>query len=227
MKQRIMLVGRREGQRPERTSSGGRPGPGVCVVRPLRGEAELAAFARARRRAFVEFGLPGNDAPFDATRGFTTTLGAFAGDTLVAGISVWRLSDSFCSLGYLLGGVGIEKYPADRVVEVGGLFAARAYRGRGVTRQLLEATRVLLAGMAPRLVVAFAVEREAERLVGEWGFAAVGPAAPHPFSPAVRVVPLVAPLADVLAARGGNNSRGTGADANLSAAGVDVREREP
>lgn len=172
------------------------------IVRPLRGDEELAAYARARRRAFVEFGLVGNDAPLDVTRRFATALGVFSGTSLVAGVSVWRLSDSFCSLGFLLAGVGIERYPASRVIEVGGLFVAGAHRSRGVARHLLAATRVLLAGIAPELVVAFVVEREAQRFVERWGFSAVGPAAAHPFSPAVRVVPLVASLEAVLAAPG-------------------------
>lgn len=178
-----------------------RPAEGI-FVRPLRGPAELERFAEARRRAFGRHPRSGDDAPLDAVRRFATHLGAFDGERLVGGIAAWRLSESFCSVGYLLAGAGIERIAPSRVVEVGSLFVDREYRTRGVSQRLFEAVRVLLAGMAAERVVAFAVESDAARYVERWGFTMVGEAAPHPFAPETRVAPLVASLGDVLGAAG-------------------------
>jgi len=168
------------------------------VLRQLSAESEFAEFAAARRRGYRQLEIATNDGPLDAVRRFATTLGVFAGGAIVGGISMWRLSQGFCSVGYLLGGAGIERFPADRVIEIGALFVVPEHRGVGLSRSLLEAARAQLADMAPALVVSFAREAEAERYVRDWGFRAVGPAAAHPFSPAVRVVPLAASLRAVL-----------------------------
>ncbi len=186
----------------ERRAGRARPAEGI-FVRPLRGSYELERFATARRRAFGRVAGSGDDdAPLDAVRRFATHLGAFDGERLVGGIAAWRLSESFCSVGYLLAGAGIERLRPSHVVEVGSLFVDREHRAQGVSQRLFEAVRVLLAGMAAERVVAFAVESDARRYVERWGFTVVGGAAPHPFAPETRVVPLVASLADILGAAG-------------------------
>lgn len=185
----------------DRRTGRARSAEGV-FVRPLRGRSEVERFAEARRRAFGRGSDNDADAPLDAVRRFATHLGAFDNDRLVGGVAAWRLSESFCSVGYLLAGTGIERIAPSRVVEVGALFVDREYRACGVSQRLFEAVRVLLAGMAAERVVAFAVESDAARYVERWGFTVVGAAAPHPFAPETRVVPLMASLAEVLGAAG-------------------------
>lgn len=160
-------------------------------VRVVQSPHLLDQLDRDRRAVYAAMGIQTNDGPLEAIRRFGTTLGLFVDGRLVGGFSAWRLSEGLLSLGYLLRGVEIEKYPPDRIVELGSMFVLPEYSGKGYVRALLEAGRVLVAGMRPQLIVAFAVPWVKDRYVEQCGFRPVGPFVPHPLTPQVQVMPLV------------------------------------
>lgn len=172
--------------------------PEAAEVRILASQAALAELGQLRRRTYEERGIvPGDDA-LEAQRRCGVTLGLYVRGALVGGLSAWRLSEALCSLGYMLAGVGVETYAPERVVEFGGLFVVPEHQRRGHAVQLLAAARILVAGMRPDLAVAFATRGAADLYVERCGFRVVGPFVPHPLTPSVEVVPLVA-TADELA----------------------------
>lgn len=176
-----------------------RVGPTVARVRAAAGECELGAIGRARVEAYRAAGVVVDDAPLAALRRRATNLAAFVGDDVVAAISLWRLSEAGCSLASRLAAVQLERYASERVVEVGSLFVVPQYRGRGLARQVLAHAYVSVVAMQPELLVAFAAAESAERYARQFGFEPVGPAAPHPFSPTLRVLPLAVTLDRMLA----------------------------
>jgi GNAT superfamily N-acetyltransferase len=161
-------------------------------VKVVRSSDLLEELMRARRSTYAGRGLEMNDQPVDAQRRFATTLGLFVDGRLVGAFSAHRLSEALCTLGYLLAGVGIERYRPDKVVEVGSMFVLPEYSGHGYVRSLLEAGRVLVAGMKPDLLVGFAVRAVIDRYLRHYGFRSVGPFVPHPLAPQVEVMPIVA-----------------------------------
>jgi hypothetical protein len=76
------------------------------------------------------------------------------------------------------------------------MFVVPEHAGKGHVRRLFEAGRILVAGMRPDLLVAFAVRSVADRYIHRYGFRAVGDFTPHPLAPTVDVIPLVATYAD-------------------------------
>lgn len=158
----------------------------------------LEQLNRDRRDTYARLGVKVNDGPLEAQRKFGTTLGLFVEGRLVGGFSVWRLSEALCSLGYLLRGVALEDYPSDKVVELASMHVLPEYSGHGYARALLEAGRVLIAGMKPQLLVAFAVPWVVDRYVQQYGFRSVGPFVRHPLTPNIEVMPLVATWDDVV-----------------------------
>ena len=76
------------------------------------------------------------------------------------------------------------------------MFVVPEHAGKGHVRRLFEAGRILVAGMHPDLLVAFAVRSVADRYIHRYGFRAVGDFTPHPLAPTVDVIPLVATYAD-------------------------------
>ncbi len=177
-----------------------RPGAEAAEVRVLDSVEAVASLVRARRRALEAGGIGAGEAALDAQRAFATNLGLFIDGQLIGGISAWRLSEALCSLGYLLGGVGVERHAPERVVELGGLFLVPEHRGRGHGGRLLAAARILLAGMQPRLAIAFGTRETVHLYVSRCGFHPVGPFVRHPLNPAVEVAPLVATADDLRAA---------------------------
>ncbi len=176
------------------TASGEPPNEGAArpEVRVVRSPHLLEQLSRARRETYAAHGVVLHDGALDAQRRYGTTLGVFLGNDLVGAFSAWRLSEALLSLGYMLTGTGVERHPPDKVVELASMFILPAYAGRGYARLLLEAGRILVAGMAPQLIVAFAVRGVvADLYTQRLGFRPVGPFVPHPLAPSVEVVPLV------------------------------------
>ena len=165
-------------------------------VRVVRTPQLLEELSRARRDTYAGRGIQVHDAPLDMQRQFGTTLGLFVDGDLVGGFSAWRLSEALCSLGYLLRDVALEQYPPDKVVEVGSMFVLPEHAGYGHVRALLEAGRVLIAGMKPDILVGFAVAAVVDRYIEQYGFKSVGPFVRHPLTPAVEVMPIVATYED-------------------------------
>jgi GNAT superfamily N-acetyltransferase len=116
---------------------------------------------------------------------------------LVGAFSAVRLSEAPISLGHRLTGIDIDSHPPDKVVELGSMFVLPEYAGRGLARLLLEAGRVLVAGIRPELVIVFPVPSAADRYLNQYGFHAVGDFAPHPLAPEVTVIPAVATYEDL------------------------------
>lgn len=161
------------------------------AVKVIRSPELFDQLSRDRRATYASFGLELHDDALDAQRRLGTTLGLLVDDRLVGGFSAWRLSEALCSVGYLLRDVPVENHPPDKVVELGSMFVLPEYSGQGYVRALLEAGRVLLAGMKPELLVGFAVRAVVDRYVQQYGFRSVGPFVPHPLS-GVEIMPLVA-----------------------------------
>ncbi len=159
-------------------------------VRPIASRRQLEQMRRDRRQTYARLGVDLHDDALDLMRRFGTTLGLFVDGSLVGGFSCWRLSEALCSLGYAVQRLHLENFPPDRVVELGSMYVRPDLRGQGFARALMEAGRVLIAGMKPELLVAFAVEAVVDRYVNEFGFRRVGPPLKHPLAPAVTVHPL-------------------------------------
>ena len=165
----------------------------------VHGEVEHAEFAAARRVALRARGFAAADDRLDAMRRRGTVLALRFGGAIVGGISCWRLSEAGCSLPHLLAGGAVGSCSDDRVVEVGSLFVSPEHAGRGLSHRLLQAQGLALATIDAALVIAFAVTSEAGRFARQWGFRRAGVEAPHPNSPAIRVVPMVARAPEVVA----------------------------
>lgn len=163
-----------------------------AVVRVVSSPRLIAEFNRARRDTYTALGVTLNDGALDAQRPFGTTLGVFLDGTLIGAFSAWRLSEALCSVGYLLAGLGIERRDPGKVVELASMFMRPEHAKQGYARLLLEAGRVLVAGMKPELLVAFAVRGVADRYINEFGFRPVGAFVRHPLAPSVEIIPLVA-----------------------------------
>lgn len=171
-----------------------RAGPprGVSIQRVHTTE-EIRALGQARVQAFRANGVSVDDAPFAELRPHATNLAAYVGTELAGGLSLWRLS----AAGMLHHPPPLQRLlsrrnvAAEDVVEAGLLFVSPRYRKRGVARRLLLHARPIALAMNPRLVVTLAVEHEAHRYMRVFGFRPVGPPTLHPFSPAIRIVPLM------------------------------------
>jgi len=170
-------------------------------VRVVCSRALLEQLREDRRQTYAKKAVELHDDALDAQRRFGTTLGLFVDDLLVGAFSAWRLSEALCSLGYLLAGVGVERHSPDKVVELGSMFVLPEYSGHGYVRALLEAGRILVAGMKPELLVAFAVRAVVDRYTQQYGFhPARDEFFPHPLAPSVEVKPLVATYEEFAAA---------------------------
>jgi len=161
-------------------------------VRPVVSGALFEQMCRDRRKTYAALGVELHDDVLDAVRRFGTTLGVFVDGRLVGGFSCWRLSEGLCSLGFTLQRLHLERYQPDRTVELGSMYVLPEYQGRGAARALKEAGRVLLVGMKPELLVAFAVDHVVDLYVMEFGFRRVGPPVEHPLARGVKVTPLAA-----------------------------------
>jgi hypothetical protein len=174
----------------------GAEAPGVApaedvVVRPVQSPQLLEKLSADRRAVYSALGVDLHDGALDAQRRFGTTVGLFIDQRLVGAFSAWRLSEALLSLGYLLGAVGIQRYDPHKVVELASMFVLPEFSGKGYVRKLFEAGRILIAGMQPDLIVAFAVRSVADRYIHRYGFRPVGNFTPHPLAPTVEVIPLV------------------------------------
>jgi GNAT superfamily N-acetyltransferase len=174
----------------------GRPDEHI-EVRIVRSPELLDELRRARRETYARRGVVLRDDALDALRALGTTIGVFVDGKLVGAFSAMRLSEAPISLGHRLTQVDIDSHPPDKVVELGSMFVLPEYAGRGLARLLLEAGRVLIAGMRPELVIVFPVPSAADRYLNQFGFHAVGPFAPHPLAPEVTVIPAVATYEDL------------------------------
>lgn len=161
-------------------------------IRVVRSASLIEELCQQRRATFARHGVELRDGALDAMRRFATNIVLFVNGRPVGAFAAWRLSEAPCSLGYALAGCGIERHPPDRVVELGSMFMLPEFAGRGLARALMEAGRVLVAGMKPELVVGFAVRGAvADRYINQFGFRPVGPFIEHPLAPGVEVVPLL------------------------------------
>lgn len=178
----------------EMSATSGAGSAGHAEVRPIRSARLLAQMRRDRQRVYALLGVEVHDGALDAMRRFGTTVGLFVDGRVVGGFSCWRLSEALCSLGFALHGLHIERYRPERTVELASMYMLPEYQGRGLARALMQAGRVLIAGMKPDLLVAFGVEAVVDRYVAQFGFRRVGPPIAHPFAPSVRVQPLAITL---------------------------------
>jgi hypothetical protein len=169
-------------------------------IQPVQSRELLDQLSEERRSVYASLGVELRDGALDAQRRFGTTIGLFVEGRLVGAFSAWRMSEALLSLGHLLAAVGIQKYPPDKVVELASMFVVPEYAGKGHVRRLFEAGRILVAGMRPDLLVAFAVRSVADRYIHRYGFRPVGDFTPHPLAPTVDVIPLVATYADFASA---------------------------
>lgn len=161
-------------------------------TRVVHSPALIEELCRQRHATFARHGLRLRDGALDALRRFATNVALFVDGRPVGAFAAWRLSEAPCSLGYTLAGCDIQRHPPDRVVELGSMFLLPEFAGRGLARGLMEAGRVLVAGMRPELLVGFAVRGAvADRYVNQFGFRPVGPFLEHPLAPGVEVVPLL------------------------------------
>jgi GNAT superfamily N-acetyltransferase len=165
-------------------------------LRIVRSPQLLDELSRARRETYAQRGVVLHDDALDALRKLGTTIGVFVDGKLVGAMSAVRLSEAPISLGHRLTDVDIDSHPPDKVVELGSMFVLPDYAGRGLARLLLEAGRVLVAGMRPEIVIVFPVPSAADRYLNQYGFRAVGRFAPHPLAP-VEVIPAVATYDDL------------------------------
>jgi hypothetical protein len=166
------------------------------TIQPVRSPELLDRLSEDRRAVYTSLGVELRDGALDAQRRFGTTIGLFVDGRLVGAFSAWRMSEALLSLGHLVAGVGLQHYPPDKVVELASMFVVPDHAGKGYVRRLFEAGRILVAGMRPDLLVAFAVRSVAERYIHRYGFRAVGDFSPHPLAPSVEVIPLVATYAE-------------------------------
>ena len=166
------------------------------IIQPVRSRDLLEQLSEDRRAVYAALGVELRDGALDAQRRFGTTIGLFVDGRLVGAFSAWRMSEALLSLGHLLAGAGIQRYAPDKVVELASMFVVPEHAGKGHVRRLFEAGRILVAGMHPDLLVAFAVRSVADRYIHRYGFRAVGDFTPHPLAPTVEVIPLVATYAE-------------------------------
>jgi hypothetical protein len=162
----------------------------------VRSSELLDRLSEERRAVYAAMGVELRDGALDAQRRFGTTIGLFVDGRLVGAFSAWRMSEALLSLGHLVASAGIQRYRPDKVVELASMFVVPEYSGKGYVRRLFEAGRILIAGMQPDLLVAFAVRSVADRYIHRYGFRAVGEFTPHPLAPTVEVIPLVATHAE-------------------------------
>lgn len=165
--------------------------PSNAQVRVVSSAKLLAQMRRDRVRTYAALGVRLNDRVLDTMRRCGTSLGVFVDGQLVGGFAAWRMSEAMIGLGYAIKTERLETIAPDRVVEIASMYLLPKYQHLGLAHLLKEAGRILVGGMRPAVIVAFAVDSVRELYVGSFGFKPAGPPLMHPLAPQVRVHPLV------------------------------------
>jgi len=160
------------------------------LVRVVTSHRLLAQMRRDRVRTYAALGVKLNDRVLDTMRRCGTNLGVFVDRDLVGGFAAWRMSEGMIGLGYAVKAFRLDALPPDRVIEIGAMYILPQHQHHGFAGLLKEAGRILIGGMRPQVIVAFAVDAVRDLYVDSFGFRVAGPSLMHPLAPTVRVHPL-------------------------------------
>jgi len=175
---------------------GAAPQQARTEVRIVSSAKLLSQMRRDRVRTYADLGVTLNDRVLDTMRRCGTSLGVFVEGELAGGFAAWRMSEAMIGLGYAVQTVRLDAFSPDRVIEIASMYLLPQYQHFGFARLLRDAGRILIGGMRPQLVLAFAVDSVRTLYVDSFGFKVAGPPLMHPLAPQVRVHPLAITFKD-------------------------------